>query len=765
MPSKIQRELAFLLTGRDVSATKSLDKVDRAILRVNEHGSKAARNVGRNLERGITVGAFAAAGAIGYSVTKAIEFETSSASVAKTAGAAWKEVVEANRALARDIPVNVNELNEISAAAAAMGVEGAADISAFTKTISLLSETADDVDTESGAEFLGHLRTNMQLTGPEIEHIGDLVTHLGNNSAATEGQILAMSESVSGAAGFINASTDDVVAWSAAMASAGEEAEAGGSAIQRVWIDSAKWVAKGGKSLKTLADISGVSAKEFKRSYEKDAGRTLARFIAKLGKLSKAEQLTTLAALGWDDIRITRALGKLLANTDNLTSAYEQTGHAAGAAAKEAEVRFATTASQLQILRNNVDDAAITIGSALLPQINELAKEGTDWLQGHQAEIAEFSQDLADNIRDAVTWAKSLDWERIFSSLEAGANFAKTMVEWFLKLPAPLQEFLAAGFVANKFSGGVVGDVLGDVLKTSIKGALGINAGVVNLRGGVVNGAGGVGGAAGVAGGGIGRLGKLLLVGELVTAGLAVYQTWQDQMSMNSQIASDINASLQAGIDVKTPAELQLALDGVNQGIHDIESNPLNVLVGGDALNTLKGMRTDLKSKLGNSELGKQPGRDKWQPSGVSGGTAPTTSRAAAGMQGWAAGREPWSKPIRELQAHAVTGFDDVKGATDKVGVIGQQGVVAVDRHRGATVAAGQNVASATRTGTAGTTAATNLGASRIVGAIGRIPAPVTTVKVYVTAATVKTSVTQSERAGNTTGSSGSGSNGTNKYE
>jgi hypothetical protein len=73
--SKVQRELAFLVTAKDVSATKTLKGVNRQITSLERHASKAGRNMARNLEHGATIGAFAAAGAIGYAINAAMDWE------------------------------------------------------------------------------------------------------------------------------------------------------------------------------------------------------------------------------------------------------------------------------------------------------------------------------------------------------------------------------------------------------------------------------------------------------------------------------------------------------------------------------------------------------------------------------------------------------------------------------------------------------------------------------------------------------------------
>ena len=76
-------------------------------------------------------------------------------------------------------------------------------------------------------------------------------------------------------------------------------------------------------------------------------------------------------------------------------------------------------------LKTNVHDAAITIGDQLLPVFADLAGEMTTWLSGHQDEVKTFAKNLGAGVREAVQWAKSLDWKSIGDGLKTAADFAK----------------------------------------------------------------------------------------------------------------------------------------------------------------------------------------------------------------------------------------------------------------------------------------------------------------------------------------------------
>ncbi|MES2210954.1 MAG: phage tail tape measure protein [Chloroflexota bacterium] len=521
MASKIQKELALIVTGKDVSATKTLRGVNKELNKLGSIAAKGGANVARNIERAVVIGGAAAVGAIGYAIQAAQSFESATAGVAKTIDGDITDIVGGLRKMSTEAPLAYEELAAIAEAGGALGI-AKGDILSFTDTVARLAVTTD-LTSEAAATSLGGLKTTLKLTGNDFRELGDELVYLGNNGASTESEILSMAESISGAANVMDASKEQVLGWASAVANTREEAEAGGSSIQRFWLESFKSVQKGGSELRLMAKTTGMTAAQFKRAFGKDATGTLATFITSLGKVSKAEQLATLEKLGFTDIRVTRALLKLLGNTDNLAGSLVDVEHAAGAMGEESEKRFATSASQMKILENNVRDAAATIGTELLPVVNELANEGVDWLQGHQPEIKQFAEDLAGNIREAVTWARSLDWDAIGGALGAGAGFAADLVEAFASAPPWVQQFLAGGFVANKFTGGAVGSVLAELGKGLIKGVLGINAGVVNVNAGVVNGGGVPGGKPGIPGatGGVPALFvPLAVAAAVVTAGV-----------------------------------------------------------------------------------------------------------------------------------------------------------------------------------------------------------------------------------------------------
>jgi hypothetical protein len=117
-----------------------------------------------------------------------------------------------------------------------------------------------------------------------------------------------------------------------------------------------------------------VTAERFAESFRADPSGAIEDFISGLGRMNQAGQSTSsvFKDLELNDERLKRALlstagaGELL--TEQLTLG-RQAWEDNSALTTEAEKRYATTAAQIEMLRNTVVDLGIDIGSTLLPAI------------------------------------------------------------------------------------------------------------------------------------------------------------------------------------------------------------------------------------------------------------------------------------------------------------------------------------------------------------------------------------------------------------
>jgi TP901 family phage tail tape measure protein len=127
------------------------------------------------------------------------------------------------------------------------------------------------------------------------------------------------------------------------------------------------------EQLELFAAVAGVSAEEFATAFTEDAAGAVEMFVTGLSEMSSGDLLTSLEDLGFTDVRVADTLRRLAqapellaASLDTASEAFENNT----ALTEEAQKRFETTAAQINLLKNNITDLAISLGDAMLPGIN-----------------------------------------------------------------------------------------------------------------------------------------------------------------------------------------------------------------------------------------------------------------------------------------------------------------------------------------------------------------------------------------------------------
>ena len=528
--------LEVVISARD-QFTGTANRVIGSLNRMNTAAGRVGRGVGQvagGLSRlAFVAGGVAAAGLIA-SARAAISFEDAFAGVRKTADlteAEFTDLAQSFRTMATTIPISANELARLGEIAGALGIEGVANIREFSRVTGLLGVTTD-LTADAAATSLGHIATVLRLSGKDYADFADALVNLGNKGASTESQIAGIAERAAGGAATIGLATNELLAWSAAIANIGVEVEAGGTNFQKILIEAVKFAAEGGAELKTLAAVSGVTAAAWKKNFGTDPSSALSQFVVGLGKLSQEQQILALGELGWDNQRTARILLGLAANTDNLTTAFVNAGVASkGALSIEATKRFDTLASKITVLKNNFTEAAITIGEGFTPALGRAVEKFTAFLalDTTKTSLKQFGADIGAAL-------DGIDWKGV---LEGAKTFVGLLKDAFTILNAlPDQIKLGGAAILTAFNAPIIGPAFSQIGKGVGNIALGLATGAGSLVGGKVGMAAGllaqpvrvvnwppgfgVGGGAGGVGGALGGGGKLALLGPLGIAAAVV---------------------------------------------------------------------------------------------------------------------------------------------------------------------------------------------------------------------------------------------------
>ena len=363
----------------------------------------------------------------------------------------------------------------------------------------------------------------------------------------------------------------------------------------------------------TLIRFGKVAPKNLRKSLV-----VMTDLAAKTGDVDSA---ATLLARALADP--TKAAGKLARQGIILTKSQEKTIKALVGAGKAAEAQDflltelskttsgAAAASvgeygdALNMLEDATEDAQKALAIGFFPIIKkvsgllstELAKPAT------LNAIRSFGENLADAFDSVLEIGRKLPWGTIGDSLKLAGAGAKAVLNAFTSMPAWVQTAVLTGWGLNKLTGGVLGDVVGSLASGLVKGVLGINAGTVIVKGGVVTGAGGAAGAAGgVAKAGLSTLSKVFLVGEAIGLVAAVAAVQQSISQESTEHATAIQNQTTTWLAQQPKREdLVNGLAAVQTGIDSLRSNPLNVLVQGDALTKLEEMKTAISTSLETS--------------------------------------------------------------------------------------------------------------------------------------------------------------------
>jgi TP901 family phage tail tape measure protein len=351
------------------SSTEFEKSLKSAEAQFNRTGAKL-QSVGANLTKSVTL-PIAAIG--GLAIKAAADFESSFAGIRKTVGGTENELsalAHGMREMAKIKPVNVNELNRIGEIGGQLGIatDGILD---FTDVVADMT-IATDLTVEAAASGLARIATLTDTPKEGFRALGDTIAALGDAGSSTEADIVAFGERLAGAGHLAGFSANEILATGAAMANLGIEAEAGGTAVQKVWISMIEAVQEGGKQLEAFGNAAGgISGGAFKELFNAAPGEAFLRFVEGLEKSGRGA-INILKDLGIEDQRQLRAFLGLASASGTLRAAFDAAANSSGKLKHEVDIFTNTAKSQLTLLLNAANDVAITFGQQLLPQLLKL---------------------------------------------------------------------------------------------------------------------------------------------------------------------------------------------------------------------------------------------------------------------------------------------------------------------------------------------------------------------------------------------------------
>jgi TP901 family phage tail tape measure protein len=381
----MRRDLVINVEAETGKTTAELEKAKRAASAYERELRKLERQQAKvdaamtKVGRGMLVAGAAIAAGLGLAVKAAIDWESSWAGVLKTVDGTDEQMAALEkeiRGLTAVLPATHAEIAAVAEAAGQLGIQRQ-NVAGFTRVMIDMGQSTNLAATDA-ATALARMMNIMQTAPEDVDRLGSTIVDLGNNSATTEAEIVAMALRIAGAGNQIGLSEADVLSYAAALSSVGIAAESGGTAVSKVFLEIDSAVRSGGEELEVFARTAGMTAEQFVRAYQQDAAGAIASFVTGLGRIQAegGDVNAVLGQLGLTEIRVSDALRRLSGSGDLLTRSLA-TGNQAWkentALIEEAERRYGTTAARLGIARNQVHDFAITMGQTFLPVVGTAA--------------------------------------------------------------------------------------------------------------------------------------------------------------------------------------------------------------------------------------------------------------------------------------------------------------------------------------------------------------------------------------------------------
>lgn len=328
----------------------------------------------------ITGGAMAAPFIAG--ARAAIDFESQMADVRKVVNfdtpTQFKEMGDDIGRLSERLPMAATDIAKIVAAGGQSGI-ARDELLSFAESAVKMGIAFDQTADESG-DMMAKWRTAFRMNQAEVVGLADRINYLGNTGPANTKQISAIVTEVGALGEVAGMSSAQVAAIGATMAGVGVKQDVAATGIKNFMLAMTKGTAatKGqAEAYKALR----LDAKTVAENMQKDAQGTTLDLLKRISLIDAAKRPAILSELfGTESIG---AITPLLTNLGLLRSNLEKVGNAqkfAGSMEQEYASRAATTANNLQLLRNSVNKVSMAIGNALLPGINAVIDQLRPWI-------------------------------------------------------------------------------------------------------------------------------------------------------------------------------------------------------------------------------------------------------------------------------------------------------------------------------------------------------------------------------------------------
>lgn len=331
-------------------------------------------------------------------IAVAESFQTSFAQVVRTldVGAAGIQGFQGNIgvlrnsliALSESIPVAFESLSSIATTGNQLGI-AAGDVENFTNVVARFSALTN-VSADAAATYFGRITNLLGVLPSQYSNLASAVVDLGVKSAATETEILAVTQNISGAVRTAGFGVPEVLGLATALASLKIPPELARGTLTRVLSAISTAAVDGGPKLAAYANVMGITIaqaqalqKESPEAFFQALIKGLSQVNINGGNLNK-----TLGDIGISSVRDQSLVQKLAGNYDLLAGSVRE-GVSAFAAntelSRQSEYVFTTLSAKVQETKDAFAAFLDSIGNQTLGPLSFIVDAVKGLLQAFTA--------------------------------------------------------------------------------------------------------------------------------------------------------------------------------------------------------------------------------------------------------------------------------------------------------------------------------------------------------------------------------------------
>ncbi len=306
-------------------------------------------------------------------VKAAIGFESAMADVKKVVNfdtpQQFKDMSQNVRNLSKELPMSAEGIAAIVAAGGQSGI-AREELNAFAQDAVKMGIAFDTTAEESGS-MMAKWRTAFKLSQTDVVGLADKINELGNTGAASVGQISKIVTAIGPLGEIAGLNAGQIAAMASSLAGVGIAEDVAATGMKNFALTLTAGTAAT-KSQKDAFKALRLDSAAIAKGMSVDSEGTINKVLKSIGKVEKSKQAAVLTQLfGKESVG---AIAPLLTNLDTLQKNLALVNNEqkyGGSMQREYASRAATTANAMQLMQNRVTDLGISVGTALLPPLND----------------------------------------------------------------------------------------------------------------------------------------------------------------------------------------------------------------------------------------------------------------------------------------------------------------------------------------------------------------------------------------------------------